>query len=475
MILKNIRTKNFKMIFGVTMILVGVATLGLSFFEVPKGNNTSGESMLALVNTTMVPKKFTQNPLVVACVAGKPRVSVSWASSVNAKTYTIARKNPVTGGWPNIASGITTNSYVDSSVVLATYSYQIQGVNIYGKAYSNVQTISVSACVAPVLAPTPTPVPVPTPTPAPIPAPTPEPTPVPAPAPIPTPTPAPTPVPTPAPLPAPLKWGFYTSWDPVKILALEQTIGKSPNQIAVFVHWGNENKFPTYLSDTVKARGKTLVIFWEATDYNIGTVDQPRFSYDAINRGDWDTYMKSFATDAKNYGASIILIPFSEMNGDWFPWSGTKNGNTPEKAILAYRHVHDIFANAPNVKFGWAPNNDSVPDIASNAIAKYYPGDAYVDYVGVDGFNFGNPWQTFDQVFSTSLALLATYNKPIYIFSFASAAGTNKATWITDAFSKAILKYPKVEGWIWFNENKEQDWRINSDPNSLAAFKALLP
>lgn len=271
------------------------------------------------------------------------------------------------------------------------------------------------------------------------------------------------------------KWGFYVSWEPKKILALEQTLEKNPDQIAVFIHFGNENQFPTYLAPLIKEKGETLVIFWEDTDYTVSGTDQPRFSYDAILRGDWDAYMRSFAANAKAYDAPVILIPFSEMNGDWFPWSGTKNGNTPQKAILAYRHVHDIFADAPNVKFGWAPNNESVPDTPENSMDTYYPGDAYVDIVGVDGFNPYNGCQTFDQMFAAPLASLATYNKPIYIFSFAAGEGASKAKWITDTFTKDIPKYPKIAGWIWFNENKEEDWRIDSDPNALAAFKAILP
>lgn len=274
---------------------------------------------------------------------------------------------------------------------------------------------------------------------------------------------------------SPIKWGFYTGWELEKILALEQTLEKTPDHIAVFIHFGNENRFPAYMASATKNRGKTLVIFWEATDYAVGTADQPRFSYDAILRGDWDRYMNSFAADAKSYGAPIILVPFSEMNGDWFPWSGTKNGNTPAKAVLAYRHVHDIFADTQNVKFGWAPNNVSIPDTPENSLDKYYPGDASVDIVGVDGFNTSVLCQTFDQMFASSLALLAAYDKPIYIFSFASAEGTNKAMWITDTFTKAIPKYPKITGWIWFNENKEEDWRIDSDQSALAAFKAILP
>lgn len=273
-----------------------------------------------------------------------------------------------------------------------------------------------------------------------------------------------------------LEWGAYAGWKKEDIVAFERTVGKTPDIVAAFVHFGNENTFPEDIGEYVKSKNKTLAIFWEATDYTAGTPLQPKFSYDAILRGDWDGYMRSFANDAKAYGGPVILIPFSEMNGDWYPWSGTMNGNTPEKAVLAYRHVYDIFSTVPNVKFGWAVNHESVPDTTENSVEAYYPGDAYVDYVGVDGFNFGGEEKrSFIEVFGHALAVLSRYDKPIYIFSMATAENEEKAAWIIDAFSVQIPKYPGIAGWIWFNENKEKDWRVDSNSAALSAFKAILP
>jgi len=90
--------------------------------------------------------------------------------------------------------------------------------------------------------------------------------------------------------------------------------------------------------------------------------------------------------------------------------------------------------------------------------------------VGVDGFNFGNPWQSYDEIFSSALSRLKKYNKPIYIFSMACAQGSQKADWITDALSK-IKSDPSITGFIWFNEDKEQNWLINSDQQALQAFQ----
>ena len=127
------------------------------------------------------------------------------------------------------------------------------------------------------------------------------------------------------------------------------------------------------------------------------------------------------------------------------------------------------------MKFAITYNNVSTPNASGNLFSDYYPGDAYVDYVGVDGFNFGSPWQTFSQVFSSGLSQAASFGKPVYIMSMASAAGSQKAAWITDALTTEVKLYPSLVGWVWFNQNGDQDWLVNSDSNSLAAFKAALP
>jgi hypothetical protein len=403
---------------------------------------TPVSSPVSVSDPAFVP--YALNAPTASCAGGKPQVSLSWGTSAGGVTYSILRKSPGSTAWPIIASGLSARSYADLPGSAGTYSYQIKATNSVGVGYSSIQSVLVGACASVAAASTPAPVPAPTPTSAPVVNPS-------------------------------MQWGFTSGWQPESMTALSQTIGKQPDQIAVFIHFGNENQFPHYLAPTIRDTGKTMVIFWEYTDYNVASPYQPRFSYDAMLRGDWDAYMKSFAAEAKAYGGPVILIPFSEMNGNWFPWSGTLNGNSPAKMIQSYRHIHDLFAGVPNVKFGFAPNNGSVPDTAANSIQSYYPGDAYVDYVGVDGFNFGNPWETFDQVFGRSLSILSGYNKPIYLFSVASADGPNKAAWITDAFKVQIPKYPKIAGWIWFNENKERDWRVNSDPSSLAAFQAIVP
>lgn len=291
-------------------------------------------------------------------------------------------------------------------------------------------------------------------------------------------SPTPTPIqPTPTPIPD-VKWGAYVGWQEGSLSQFEKMVGKEVDIVADFVHWGNEKDFPMEYTTLARDKGKTLLIYWNAKDYNFDGPNDPRFGYDAILAGNWDSYITQFAADAKAYNGPVILIPFEEMNDNVAPWDGTVNNNSPEKHIQAYRKIREMFrTTAPNVKFGWAPNNVSVPDIPGNQITDYYPGDQYVDIVGVDGFNFGEPWTDFEKVFRPSLNILMQYKKPIYLFSMASRDGAKKAEWITEGLGN-IDQYP-VWAWVWFNENKsengEYDWRVNSDPASLEAFKSVIP
>ncbi len=291
-------------------------------------------------------------------------------------------------------------------------------------------------------------------------------------------SPSPSPFPTPTPV-TDLKWGAYVGWQEGALAQFESLVGKPVDMVADFVHWGNERDFPMQYAEIARDQEKVLVIYWEVKDYNFEGPNDPRFSYDAILAGNWDSYIDQFAADAAVYDGPVILLPFNEMNDNVSPWSGTQNGNSPEKHILAFRYLRDRFRTvAPNVKFGWAVNSLSVPDEPGNKIEEYYPGSEYVDYVGVDGFNFGDPWQSFDEVFAPALSVLVQYQKPIYLFSMGSRDGSQKAEWIREGLGQAVHHYP-VSGWIWFNENKsengEYDWRVNSDPASLNAFREVIP
>ncbi len=262
--------------------------------------------------------------------------------------------------------------------------------------------------------------------------------------------------------PTAIQWGSYVG-DGIKNLpSFETLVGKKVDILAVFVGWNDD--FPTELLNSVGNSGKTLLIFWE-----------PEFGYDNVLDSSHDKDIQSFASAAKMYGKPIILVPFPEMNLNEEAWGYGKNGNSAKKFVAAWQYVHNYFVDVPNVKFAIDYNNESIPDTIDNKFEVYYPGNAYVDYVGLSGFNYGSPWQTFDQLFSIAIKNVSIFDKPLYILSTASAAGSEKAEWIYDGLGNISQKYPSIKGWVWFNYDKEEDWEINSDNASLQAFRSVIP
>ncbi|RYZ64718.1 MAG: hypothetical protein EOP08_08415 [Proteobacteria bacterium] len=204
---------------------------------------------------------------------------------------------------------------------------------------------------------------------------------------------------------------------------------------------------------------------------------------DDIVAGKHDADITARAESLKSKGAPIYLRWGHEMNGDWYAWSGAKNGGAaggPAKYVAAYKHTHDLFvaAGATNVIWIWCPLVNDVPAVEWNHWTHYYPGDDYVDWVGMDGYNWGSSspccvWQSFDTLFAK---LYADYQrkKPLMIPEIGSAeVGGSKAAWVRDMHQQLKGNYSLVRAVVWFHINKETDWRINSSPSTLEAFKEM--
>jgi Glycosyl hydrolase family 26 len=200
-----------------------------------------------------------------------------------------------------------------------------------------------------------------------------------------------------------------------------------------------------------------------------------------------DAYVIQEAQEAKALGVTILMRWGHEMNGNWYPWSGSDNGGAdagaaggPAKYIAAYQHVHDLFVSqgATNVVWIWCINVADVPAEPWNHWTSYYPGDAYVDWVGLDAYNWGTSssccvWQTFTDLVATPYQDYVG-KKPMMLPETASAElGGDKAGWINDMHTALKTEFTGIQAVIWFDINKETDWRINSSPTALAAYRSM--
>ena len=226
-------------------------------------------------------------------------------------------------------------------------------------------------------------------------------------------------------------------------------------------------------ANVAKDNGSTLVVTWMANGYN---------AQDLVD-GKADEYIRDYAKGVKGYGEEIWLRPLHEANGDWYDWGVGKAGagNTDANVAEAFRHIVTIFKEegVTNVKWVWTTN-------ASNAgkgstLTGNYPGDEYVDYISIDGYNWGkcqswSSWQTFSQVFKKAYNALANIDKPLFIAEISSSElGGNKAEWITDMFEHFATDFSRVFAVMWFSQSKEDnegDWALNTSQAAVDAWKA---
>jgi beta-mannanase len=259
---------------------------------------------------------------------------------------------------------------------------------------------------------------------------------------------------------------------------LESAIGRRLDVISWYQHWaGWGTDFDPAWVDSVTSEARIPLLTWEP--WAPGPVEQPEFRLASIRDGAFHAYVERWARDLRAYGRTIYLRPMHEMNGDWYPWGGTVNGNSPEDYVRAWRHLHDIFERegATNVRWVWSPLTEDVPAVAGNTFERYYPGSAYVDVLALDGYNWGTSvdglggWRSFDEIFARAYRRITRLGpQPVWIAETASdVTGGDKSAWVRDMFV-SVATYGRLRAIVWFNALKERDWRATSPAEVTAAF-----
>lgn len=361
--------------------------------------------------------------------------------------------------------------------------------------------ISPSPIYSPVPSETPTPV---TPTETPTPSPTSTQTSTPTPTVV-TPSPTPTATPTPVVLtnvPVP-EWGAYTGvtiemWDPIspQINQFEDLTGKHP--AVVLDYFDFSHSFPTKFLNDITQQDSTPLVTWDPKIWEGNRrpgLPEKIDLVDIIN-GAYDDYIRSWARGARAFRHPMFIRWAHEMNGDWYPYSGTfyGGGNTPlydpskydgpEIYALAYLHVHNIFKEegATNVSWIICPNWESFPNEPWNQPQVYldYIGIRNIDWIGMDGYNWGEHhpasprWESPETIFGSLVDRFSGYGQPIMIAETASdEAGGNKAEWIKNLYQ--FVQQHGLEGVIYTNFNdKGALLVIDSSEASVQAFRDAL-
>ena len=248
----------------------------------------------------------------------------------------------------------------------------------------------------------------------------------------------------------------------------EDHAGKRTTLVSLSQDWG---RFETDKFEAARSHGSIPVVAMGLPE---------GVTLEEVANGDQDASIKAWARAAKAYGTPFLFAPWREMNGAWYSWGQDPN------FVPAWRHFHDLVTKegATNVTWVWVVNQLWY-DPASEP-GPYYPGDEYVDWVGMDGYNWGrNPvqpdrWLSPEQELSPTLARLKAIapGKPVCLCENASSEdGGDKPAWIRNMLSTYLPQHPAIKAYVYFDWNLEQnggrfDWPIESSAPSQEAFRA---
>lgn len=293
-------------------------------------------------------------------------------------------------------------------------------------------------------------------------------------------------------------------WDMTALSTFESHAGKAVS----ILRYGNALRssgtivpFDTVAANNTRNHGAyPLIDFWL---WNLGDgATQPNYSNAQVTAGTHDAAIRQWAQQVKAWGHPVFLRFQGECNGWWYPWGTGKlssgqivNGNTVASFVPMWRHVHDLFAEegVTNVTWIWSVNYMS-DDGRYPSLAAIYPGDAYVDWVGISVYNLASNGanMSFEQLLRGKNAttpvtwMRDTYgellsvapNKPWMITEMGAeefSSGTTKAQWFTSALnSLATGVFPKLKAFTYFNWDLSGTTTelIESSPAAQAAFAA---
>ena len=205
-------------------------------------------------------------------------------------------------------------------------------------------------------------------------------------------------------------------------------------------NWMNHIAFPMDNVEIIHNKGKVPFIRMMARSIFEEDTADSIYSMQKILDGDFDTELNQWAIDAASLSYPILVEFGTEVNGSWFPWNGLYNGadttdaygdsnfpDGPERFRDAYRHIIEICRNnnANNITWFFHIDTDDEPEEEWNNFENYYPGDDYIDWIGISVYGSQSKTERVisfkDKLDKVYQRMLQITQKPLAILEFGVA------------------------------------------------------
>lgn len=267
---------------------------------------------------------------------------------------------------------------------------------------------------------------------------------------------------------------------PENVTSYERLVGKSAAWVYFSDNWYKGRSFPLDTATWIRSMGSIPFIRLMLRSSYEQNVAEPTFTLSRIASGAFDSDLRKWAQAARDFGSPLLVEYGTEVNGFWFSWNGYWNGGPdgPEKFRDAYRHIVQVMRDegASNILWVFHVNSRDIPSESWNRLENYYPGDSWVDWIGVSVYGPMSPTdypdqfrKRMDSVYPRLASLNAT--KPIVLVEFSSIGDpqVDQAAWAGNALADLTsLRWPRVIGFSWWNE---PPFRLQDNPAAANAFK----
>lgn len=279
-----------------------------------------------------------------------------------------------------------------------------------------------------------------------------------------------------------LTWGIFEPNAPKNfdnLDKIEESIGKG---FEFLIRYQSFNT-PLPVDEIVQAYNRGKIV--ELTPQTMNTVNGELDIYEILD-GKYDEYLNNYAKDIKALNVPILFRLNNEMNGDWCGYSAYYYAKDTDLYKESWKYIYNIFKNngVDNVLWVWNANHKSFPNFKWNNALLYYPGDEYVDIIGLTAYNTGNyydgeKWSSFDELYKEYYEEYnKIFEKPLMITEFGSSTyGGDKVQWVKDMFN-SLKNYPDIKVAIWWshtdfdsNGSEARVYRIDTPAEVLEVFR----
>ena len=282
---------------------------------------------------------------------------------------------------------------------------------------------------------------------------------------------------------------------PRDLAAYSRAVGRNVAWVYFSNNWYASRAFPLATAQWIRDEGAIPYIrLMLRSSIETGKAE-PLFTLEAIIQGKFDSDLRAWARTAAAFKTPLMVEYGTEVNGSWFPWNAEWNKKEAGADLFqkAYQHIIDLMRQegANNILWGFHVDAYDDPNTPWNRLELYYPGDDYIDFLGISAYGVQSPqdssWASFTEAMDNVIPRLKTLapQKPVFVVEFGSSLHPRlrASDWADEALSQMLAgRWPSVRGFSWWNETwqndtnraHDSDFRVQSVPGLAEVFRKHL-